>query len=232
MPHPGGGGAHAPGGGTGRRGTRRRGRRPCRRQGVEPDPHHRLRSQRGRQSGARHRRVHGKAPRGAVRVHRDGAQARPGQGEADVALRMAPGIADDRLVVREVGETAWTFYASRAYAEKHGLPESFVPDMGAHRVALLSHIATERRHVLRCPGANDVLMALKTGQAIGPLPIFDGDAHGELVRCFDPPEQSKLTVYLLAGPEAYRRPEVRAFLTFAAPRIARNLRISFTEAVP
>ncbi len=149
------------------------------------------------------------------------------QGDADVALRLSPEMRDDRLVARKVGQTRWTYYASRSYAEKHGTPDAFTENMEPHRVILLNHVTTRRQNVLRCAGADDLRLAIRTGQGVGPMPIFDGDNDPDLVRCFDPPEGSELTAWLVTSPEAYRRPEVRRFTAFAAPIISRNLKKVF-----
>ena len=146
------------------------------------------------------------------------------KGEADIALRMAPDLSDDRLIARKVGQTQWTYYASRNYAANTTLPAEFSDDMEDHRVHLLSHIKTKRRNIARCATFNDLLMAIQTGQGIGPLPTTFGDANTSLIRCFDPPPGSDLTVWLVASPAAHARPEIRRFTAFAAPRIARNLR--------
>lgn len=147
-------------------------------------------------------------------------------GEADVALRRTPEITDDRLIARKVGHTYWTYYASRAYAAKHTLPDAFVEDMEDHRVHLLNHFPTKRRNIVRCASSGDLVMAIQTGQGIGPLPVTVGDANANLVRCFDPPPGSDLPVWLVISPTAYKRPEVRRFTVFAASRIARNLKNS------
>jgi DNA-binding transcriptional LysR family regulator len=145
-------------------------------------------------------------------------------GDADVALRISPVINDDRLFARKVGQTQWTYYASRSYAEKNGTPDAFTQDMGPHRVVLLSHITTRRHNVLRCASADDLRIAISTGQGIGPIPIYDGDKDPTLVRCFDPPEGSEMSVWLITSPEAHKRADVRRFTAFAAPLISRNLR--------
>lgn len=146
------------------------------------------------------------------------------RGDADVALRLSPAITDERLIARKVGQTQWTYYASRSYAEKHGMPDAYTEDMEPHRVILLGHITTNRRNVLRCASADDMRMAIRSGQGVGPMPIFDGDNDPDLVRCFDPPEGSDLPVWLITSPEAHKRPEVRRFTAFAAAKISRNLR--------
>ncbi len=145
------------------------------------------------------------------------------KGEADIALRMTSVIKDERLIARKVGQTHWTYYASRSYAERHGMPDAFSEDMGPHRVVLLNHVTTNRRNVLRCASAGDVRMAIRTGQGIGPLPLLDGDNEPDLIRCFDPPQGSDLSVWLVTSPDAHKRADVRRFTAFAAPRISRNL---------
>lgn len=146
------------------------------------------------------------------------------KGEADVAIRLSPSIKDDRLFARKVGTSCWTYYAARSYAEKHGTPDSFASDMGPHRVILLSHVPTERSNILRCVSAEDLRMAIRTGQGIGPMPIFDGDRDPDLVRCFDPPEGSDLTLWIVTSPEARERNDVRLFTAFAAEKISKNLK--------
>lgn len=145
------------------------------------------------------------------------------KGEADVALRMTPVIADDRLIAQKVGQTNWTYYASRTYAANHTLPTEFCEDMEYHRVHLLTHIQSKRRNIVRCATGNDLMMAIQTGQGIGAFPVTVGDANPNLVRCFDPPPGSELPVWLIASPSAHKRPEIRRFTAFAAPLIARNL---------
>lgn len=146
------------------------------------------------------------------------------KGEADVALRMAPHIQDDRLIVRKIGQTQWTYYASRSYAAKHALPPAFSKDMEDHRVHLLNHFPSERGNIVRCATTADLMMAIETGQGIGPFPVNVGDANPNLVRCFDPPPNADLLIWMITSPAAHKRPEVRRFTAFAAPRIARNLK--------
>lgn len=145
--------------------------------------------------------------------------------EADIALRMTRVISDDRLIARKIGQAQWTYYAARSYAATHKLPTEYSNDMEDHRVYLMSHITSARRNLVRCGSANDMITAIQSGQGIGPMPIHVGDADQNLVRCFAPPPGSDLTVWLIASPAAYKRPEVKAFMAFAAPRIARNFKL-------
>ncbi len=143
------------------------------------------------------------------------------KGEADVAVRLSPAITDDRLIVTRLGDHAWTFYASKTYAANNPLPDKFSKDLRPHRVALLAHIPSKRSNVLRCATADDLRMAIATGQGIGPLPTFEGDENPDLVRCFPPPHGTSLNAFLVTAPEAYKRPEIRKFTAFAAPILRR-----------
>lgn len=146
------------------------------------------------------------------------------KGEADVAIRLTYAISDERLIARKVGGTSWTYYASRAYAEKNGTPDAFTDDMSPHRVILLSHVNSSRPNVRRCASASDLRTAIIGGQGIGPLPTFEGDRDPNLVRCFDPPHSSELNVWIVTSPDAYKRADVRRFTAFAAPRISRFIK--------
>lgn len=147
-----------------------------------------------------------------------------GAGEADVALRLAGEIADDNLICRRVCQTQWTYFASKAYVAAHGTPDEYCDDMEPHTVVMLQQIKSSRMNVLRCESAADLLMALRTSRGIGPVPTIHGDREEGLVRCFPPPPRSEMQIWLLASPAAYQRPDVRRFMTFAAPRFIKYLR--------
>lgn len=118
----------------------------------------------------------------------------------------------------------WTYYASRAYADELGTPNTFSKEMAPHRVVLLSHISSNRPNVLRCNSARDLVLAIKAGQGIGRISTRDGDGDPDLVRCFDPPENAEISVWLVTSPQALEREEVSRFTAYAAPKIAKNLK--------
>ena len=66
------------------------------------------------------------------------------KGEADVAMRVAP-LEDSTLVGRKISDLTWGFYASRAYAERHGRMQR----KRGHRPACPDRI---RRRARRHPG--------------------------------------------------------------------------------
>ena len=54
------------------------------------------------------------------------------KGEADIAIRLGE-PRDEALVGRKIADASWSVYASRAYVERHGRPDS-PDDLGGHLV--------------------------------------------------------------------------------------------------
>ena len=61
--------------------------------------------------------------------------------------------------------------------------------------------------------------ATKAGHGLALLHTRFADNEAGLIRCFDPIEELSMMVTLLMSPDAYRRPEVRTFVKFFAPRV-------------
>lgn len=151
-------------------------------------------------------------------------------GEADIAIRIAPRVTDDRLICTKLTDVKSTLFASRAYADRHGLPAS-ADDFAGHSFIIydpvpgtmhLNHWLTARispdQIVARCGDAESVTASIEAGLGIGPVTVAFATDYPSLVRCFDPPEGTDTTSWLVISPDAYRRPEVRAFAEFFAPR--------------
>ncbi len=159
-------------------------------------------------------------------------------GEADVAIRLATRIEDDRLICRKLTDATGSLYAAKAYAARHGLPASEA-DLGAHTFVtldrdmesfpiqrwLVERIRPEQI-VSRCSDFEALFAAIRAGLAIGPLGTGLAVEDPSLLRCFPPPEGTSLPVWLVIGPDAYRRPEVKAFAAFFAPRFRQYIRKS------
>ena len=155
-------------------------------------------------------------------------------GEADIGIRIAPEITDDRLICRKLTDATASLYAAKAYAARHGLPASEA-GLGAHTFVtldrdiasfpmqrwLLERIRPEQV-VSRCSELEALVAAIRAGLAIGPLATGLASEDPSLVRCFPPPEGTSVPVWLVIGPDAYRRPEVqglRHLLRAAVPAI-------------
>lgn len=151
-------------------------------------------------------------------------------GEADIAIRITPQITDERLICSKLTDVKSALYASRDYAARHGVPtgpddfagHTFViydPMPGAMRLNrwLVERISPEQI-VARCGEPESVTASIEAGLGIGPVTISFAADYPSLVRCFDPVPDTDTTSWLVIGPDAYRRPEVRAFAAFFAPR--------------
>jgi DNA-binding transcriptional LysR family regulator len=151
-------------------------------------------------------------------------------GEADVAIRISRRIADERLICTKLTDVKSALFASRGYAERRGLPASAdelaghsfvvydpVPPTMLLNTWLLERISPDQI-VTRGGDAEAVTTSIDAGLGIGPVTIAFATDYPSLVRCFDPPPGTDVSSWLLMSPDAYRRPEVREFATFFAPR--------------
>ena len=155
-------------------------------------------------------------------------------GEADVALRITTCEPDQDLICRKISTARFTLYGAPSYAERRGLPNS--PDkMRGHSFVMLERDGHSRFHdwLLRHVSPDQIVMsfgeielmvaAMRAGHGLGitNLKMAEADeAAGRLIRCFDPPEEMSAQHLMLVSPEAYRRPEVKEFTKFFAPRYA------------
>lgn len=151
-------------------------------------------------------------------------------GEADVAIRIAKKIDDPRLICRRLNEVTASLYASSAYADRNGIPAS-PAEFAGHRFVvydryassvgvnewLLDHIDSAQI-VSKCSDPEAMIAAIKVGIGIGVVSTSMATDDPGLIRCFAPPEGTSSNSWLLVSPDAYRRPEVRAFTAFFAPR--------------
>lgn len=153
-------------------------------------------------------------------------------GEADVALRLPGEPPDPSLIRRKISTARWTLYGSKPYADKHGLPAS-LDDLHGHRFVtfqrpdvsdrlhrwLLGHVNPDQI-VMSCHEVELQHAAIVAGRGLGIINLRMAADIPALIRCFDPPEDWAAEHLLLVSPQAYRRPEVKAFVKFFAPRYA------------
>ncbi len=126
-----------------------------------------------------------------VTLHVDSRAVDLENGEADVALRVAPARDNAKLVVRKLIDDPWGVYASAARTFDGPAPQTLV-EASRYPLATMEGRATEilRRLV---PGANiryvsnsmrALVEGIKTSDCIGGLPIMIGDADPGLQRLF------------------------------------------------
>ncbi|MBU2285393.1 MAG: hypothetical protein KKC85_03035, partial [Gammaproteobacteria bacterium] len=151
-------------------------------------------------------------------------------GDADVALRS--GDTDDAVLVgRKVGDSLWAVYASRDYVARHGQPSSieeiqahpvaaFEESMAGHRASQwLRQVAPQANIVARSGSVLGLMLSVKAGVGIAPLPTALGDADPELVRVLGPVPALSRDWRLLAMPEIRKTARVSAFFDFIAGEI-------------
>ena len=153
-------------------------------------------------------------------------------GEADVALRLTRVDPDPSLIRRKISTAQFSLYGSKIYAEKYGLPKS--PEfMDGHRFVtfwredvttylhdwLLRHVSKDQV-VMKCHEAEVQFAAIRSGRGLGLMNVRYASGDDALIQCFDPPDELSSEHLMLVSPQAYRRPEVREFTRFFAPRYA------------
>jgi DNA-binding transcriptional LysR family regulator len=152
------------------------------------------------------------------------------KGEADLAIRQ--GMPDDEaLVARRIADVPWAVYASRAYLDRHGRPER-PADLDRHAVvgfdAIMTNHAAARWMRAVAPGAAiaargdsvpSILLAVKSGAGLAPLPMPIGSREGDLVAVIGPLPELTFPFYLVAHKDLQRTPRVRAFFDFVAAEI-------------
>jgi DNA-binding transcriptional LysR family regulator len=151
-------------------------------------------------------------------------------GEADVAIRIAKKIEDDRLICRKMTEVTVSLYAAPSYADRNGLPASEADLKGHSFVVYDTYESTfglnewlidrvdASQIVSRCSELETMLAAIKMGIGIGIVPTSIARDDPGLLRCIPPPDGTSASSWLVISPDAYRRPEVKAFSAFFALR--------------
>jgi DNA-binding transcriptional LysR family regulator len=153
-------------------------------------------------------------------------------GEADVAIRA--GIPNEEtLVGRKLAEVPWALYCSRAYLARYGRVER-VEDIAGHSVIefdgdirdhhaakWLRSVAPTARVVARSNTVPGLLMTVKSGAGLAPLPVPLADQQGDLVSVLGPLPVLYSPIYLLTHPDLRHMPRVRTFFDFMIAEIDR-----------
>lgn len=144
-------------------------------------------------------------------------------GEVDVAIRVGSVPASPGVVRKRIGESLWAIYCQKSYAERFGVPTN-VEQLRGHRIpggsgvlatlpALerLVRAAPEADIALRCNSVPNLIAAIRSGIAVGPLPHFAAEGDAGLVRCPLPALESRHDIWLLYRESQRDVPHARAF---------------------
>lgn len=163
-------------------------------------------------------------------------------GEADVAIRGAFSLPDSKLVARKIGETQWTLYCSRDYAERRGLPVA-AADLKDHSIVAgegdpftfpglgdLLVQAPGATVTLKSSSTTNLFASIRAGLGIGPMPTVMAGLEPGLIEVFPPRPESTASTWILTRPELKDAPRVRAFIDYFAPRILARTREAVARA--
>ena len=152
------------------------------------------------------------------------------KGEADIAIRFGESQ-DDAVIGRKIAEVPWAVYASRSYVERHGRPER-LEDIEHHFVVAcdgeianyaaaqwLRSVAPHAKVAARSENWPGLVLAVKSGVGLGPLPTHHGDQEKELVRLIDTAPELVSHFWLLMHRDMRRTPRVRAFFDYVVAEI-------------
>lgn len=146
-------------------------------------------------------------------------------GEADIALRSGD-PEDPDLVGRKIADSVWAVYASKSYVQHHGRPQSaadlsghllvgFDGTMAGHRAAKwLAEVAPGATIAARNNSVLGVLLAVRSGVGVAPLPTTIADSEEDLVQVLAPVPELARGWYLLAHPSLRHTPRIAAFFDF------------------
>jgi DNA-binding transcriptional LysR family regulator len=158
-------------------------------------------------------------------------------GDADIAIRWTnKEIEDPSLICRNLATVTHSLFASKSYAAKSDVPRSET-EMDGHKYLVLGgnhYFNTINKWLLQRISPDQIAMtcqdfkametAVQMGAGIGVLPTRFMKNDDTLVHCIELPETLGSTVWLLVNPSAHRRPEVKAFTAYFAPRYSAHLR--------
>jgi len=153
------------------------------------------------------------------------------RGEADIALRAGVRPTEHGLVVRKLSDVPWAVYASRGYQAREGLPAG-VGELGRHHLigaegelAIIEPIRWFAAKIeglpvrSACSSLSNLLVAVRTGLGLAPLPCLMEQDVPELVRCFQ--VENYMSALFLVLPEDLRDvPRIKTFNAFIVARTA------------
>ena len=159
-----------------------------------------------------------------------------GAGEADVAIRSTAAAAPAGVVGRRICPDEWTFYCSRDYAARHGIPRTRAELHGHALVggggvmtwrayeAILQEIGIAEQVAIQQATMTGLLTGVRSGLGIGALPCFIAEGEDDLIRCMRPRAEPDRWIWLLTHERVRHSPPVRTVVDFLYERMKRRVR--------
>jgi DNA-binding transcriptional LysR family regulator len=145
--------------------------------------------------------------------------------DADIAIR-AKRPSENSLFGRKIGDSPWAIYASRTYAERYGKVGNpaaindhsvvmFAGTLSDHPAARwLKSVAPKAYVAARADNLAALLLSVKSGAGVAPMPVIVGENETDLVRVFEIKPMISTPFHLLIHQDMRRTPRVRAFFDF------------------
>ena len=154
-----------------------------------------------------------------------------GAGEADIALRSTSKSQAPGTVGRRICDDDWTFYCSRDYADRHGVPTN-VAELGQHPLvgggggilsrhyeAYLEALGLLGSVIMRPDRSTGLLSAVRAGVGIAVLPCIVAESDPDFVRCLPPRLDHGRVLWLVTHERIRRNPNVRNVIDFLYERL-------------
>lgn len=151
-------------------------------------------------------------------------------GEADVAVRGGE-ARENALIGKKIADVPWAIYASRSYVERNGRPNT-PEDLGGHCIieftGEIAGLAAARWLPSKAPQARisgqasnipSVLLAVKSGGGLAPLPAPLADLDQDLIRVIDPVPELGYPIYLFTHRDLRKIPRIASFFDFCLSRL-------------
>jgi DNA-binding transcriptional LysR family regulator len=180
--------------------------------------------------------LHDLHPDVRIELDESGAVRDLGAGDADIAIRSTASEAPAGIVGRRICRDEWTFYCSRAYADKHGVPRNR-EQLHGHAIvggggtmtwqaygAILREIGIAEQVVIQQTTMGGLWSGIRSGLGIGVLPCLIGDGEVDLIRCMPPRREEKRWIWLLTHDRVKHSPAVRVVVDFLYERLAARTR--------
>jgi len=159
-----------------------------------------------------------------------------GAGEADIALRSTSKEQPDGIVGRRICVDDWTFYCTRDYAARKGLPQTR-EELRNHAIigggggniwrqykAWLEKLGLADNIAVQQGSSTGLLSGVRSGFGLGVLPCVVGDADPDLLRCFEPRADHGRTLWLLTHERVRHSAVVRTTADFMYAALMRHVR--------
>lgn len=145
------------------------------------------------------------------------------RGEVDVAIRVGSCPGEPGIVRRRLATSVWALHCARSYADRRGRPQT-VEDLNRHDIvggsgvlAGLAPLVALRKAApdapvgIQCNSVPNLIAAVRSGVAVGPLPCWAATKDDDLLRCPIPELEARSDIWLLYHESLRASPHVRLF---------------------